>query len=456
MNTGERTAQRLFNTTQESACYARGQRRGICRWIGHMRGVSGGLSILLVLVALAGAGSLVAGEAAKGPYWPEFRGPDRDCMARSERGLLKKWPAVGPPLVWRSDACGDGYSSVVIAENRIYTAGDFGSTEMVIAFDLAGKVLWKAENGRSWRGATPGSRATPTYRDGILYHMNPTGRLATYRAQTGKEIWTVDLKERFKGRHASWALAESVAVDGERVFCVPGGSLGKIVALDRKTGKTLWANTELTDRVAYCSPLVITHKGTRQLITFLRDSVVSLDVRTGALLWQHEHESRYGLNVTTPLVVDGDVVVTSGYKAGARRLRIAPDSKSVKQLWWCEDLDNCHAGLILVDGYLYGSGCRTSKKGVQCIDYATGKVRWHSLPLSKVTPVWAEGLLYCLNYERTVSLVAPDPEQCRVISQFELPEGDDTTVIAYPVVCDGRLYIRHWNTLYVYDVRAKQ
>jgi outer membrane protein assembly factor BamB len=290
----------------------------------------------------------------------------------------------------------------------------------------------------------------------MLYHLNPTGRLAALRARTGKEVWAVDLKERFDARHGAWALAESVVVDGDRVLCVPGGTRGKIVALDRTTGTTLWANTAIDDRVAYCSPLVVTHKGVRQLMTFLRESVVSVDVRTGALLWQHEHETPYGLNVTTPLFVDGHVLVASGYAAGARLLRIGPQSKSVKQVWWCKELDNCHAGVILVDGYLYGSGCRQSKKGVLCVEYATGKVMWSKRELSKVTPVLADGLLYCLNYEGTMSLLKPDPTQCRVISQFQLPKGHSTTLIAYPVVCGGRLYVRHWDTLFAYDVRAKR
>ena len=76
-----------------------------------------------------------------------------------------------------------------IADGRIYTAGDFQDKEMVVALDPDGELLWKSANGDSWTGSTPGSRTTPTYDDGMVYHMNPTGRLAAYAADTGKEIW---------------------------------------------------------------------------------------------------------------------------------------------------------------------------------------------------------------------------------------------------------------------------
>ena len=64
-----------------------------------------------------------------------------------EKGLLKKWPREGPPLVWKYSQCGDGYSGVAIAEGMIFTAGDFDDVEMVIALDMDGKLLWSTANG---------------------------------------------------------------------------------------------------------------------------------------------------------------------------------------------------------------------------------------------------------------------------------------------------------------------
>ena len=141
--------------------------------------------LLLITVALAAAD------------WPQHHGPQRNNIS-TETGLMKKWPEGGPPKLWTYSQCGRGYSGVTIADGMIFTAGDFDRREMVLALDMDGKLLWKQPNGQSWRRASPGSRATPTYSDGLLYHMNPTGRLAAYQATSGKTVWVIDLAEKFE------------------------------------------------------------------------------------------------------------------------------------------------------------------------------------------------------------------------------------------------------------------
>ena len=131
--------------------------------------------------------------------WPEFHGPGRTNIS-PDRGLLKEWPDGGPRLLWTYSQCGRGYSGVAIAQGMIFTAGDFDREEMVLALDMDGKLLWKQPNGAAWRRSSPGSRATPTYNDGALYHMNPTGRLAADEATSGKPLWAVDLKPRFDAK----------------------------------------------------------------------------------------------------------------------------------------------------------------------------------------------------------------------------------------------------------------
>ncbi|HID21111.1 MAG TPA: pyrrolo-quinoline quinone, partial [Planctomycetaceae bacterium] len=160
-----------------------------------------GWSVVLIVGVCAAVGA--AEEPSRGGWWPEFHGQGRTNVS-TETGLLKRWPEGGPPLLWRYSRCGRGYSGVAIAHGRIFTAGDFGDVEMILALDLHGRLLWKAPNGAAWRGPSPGSRTTPTYDDGLLYHMNPHGRLAAYEAATGKPIWVVDLKERLDARFGVW------------------------------------------------------------------------------------------------------------------------------------------------------------------------------------------------------------------------------------------------------------
>src|SRR5713226_3388122 len=83
--------------------------------------------------------------------WPQWRGPNRDGISK-ETGLLKQWPADGPPLAWKTNGAGGGYSSFAVANGRLFTMGLRGDREFVIAFDVAnGKQVWATPNGRAFR-----------------------------------------------------------------------------------------------------------------------------------------------------------------------------------------------------------------------------------------------------------------------------------------------------------------
>jgi outer membrane protein assembly factor BamB len=407
-----------------------------------------------ILAAMLLHTPLVAGgELAGNPSWPEFHGPGRTNIS-PEKGLLKKWPEGGPRLVWEFDQCGDGYSGVAIAQGMIFTAGDFGDAEMLVTLDMDGKLLWKSPNGKAWHGASPGSRTTPTYRDGVLYHMNPNGRLAAYEARSGRQSWAVDLNARFDAKYGFWGFAENVIVDGDKVLCMPGGSKGRVVALDKRTGETVWANTEIEDTAAYCSPVVVTYRGVRQLVTMTQKSVAGVDVQTGKLVWSAPFVPKSPQNALTPVFQDGYVFVACGHSSGGTVFKIDPDSRSATSVWYRKDLDNCHGGAVLFDGKLFGCGCRQGGKNFYCVDFLTGKTVKLDKTLGKVGISCADGMLYCLNHRGTMSLLAITPGGFDIVSQFELAKRPENTYLAHPVICGGRLYIRCEQRLLVYDVRA--
>jgi outer membrane protein assembly factor BamB len=406
-----------------------------------------------VVWSVAASACLAATTApATSVAWPQFHGPQRDNVS-GEKGLLKQWPADGPKLLWKSAECGGGYSSVSIADGRIFTSGDFGADQYVLALSADGAIAWKTPNGASWKGAYPGARATPTWAAGAVYHVGPHGRLAAFDAGTGRELWFVDLKKTFESRAITWALAENLLVDGDVLYCAPGGAKGRIVALDKATGNTLWANTEIAESAAYCSPILFTHGGVRQLVTVMQKSVVSVEARTGKLLWRHAHAALAGQNVTMPVWRDGCVLVSSGHATGSRLLKLDADGRSIKQVWAGEDLDNCHGGIVLLGDHVYGSGCRLHKRGLVCVEFATGKTLWNEAAISKLSLTWADGMLYALDADGKMMLMEVDPRGCRIVSQFRIPESKKYSVFAHPVVCDGRLYVRSGTRLFAFDVR---
>jgi outer membrane protein assembly factor BamB len=409
---------------------------------------------VLFAVGLIGAVGLRAEEQETSPSWPDFHGPGRTNVS-PETGLLKQWPEGGPPLIWKYTDCGDGYSGVSIADGMLFTAGDFDDREMILALDLDGNLLWKTSNGQAWTRASPGSRTTPTYDSGMLYQMNPHGRLVALDARTGRTVWVVDLKAKFDARYGIWALSENVVVDGDRVLCMPGGPQGRVVALDKRTGETLWVNTETEDTAAYCSPLIVTHRGVRQLITLTQKSVLGVDVATGKLIWSAPFVPRSPQNALTPVFHDGHVFVACGHSSGGTVLKIDPDARSASPVWYREDLDNCHGGALLIDGKLYGCGCRMGGKNFYCVDFMTGETIKLDRSLGKVGITAAEGMIYALNHQGTVSLLAVTPDGFQIVSQFQLQRKPANFYLAHPVVCGGRLYLRGGSELYVYDIRQR-
>ena len=416
--------------------------------------IKNGLTALPLCVLLSCVLPLGAAETGNTPWWPEFHGPNRDNISL-DKGLLKKWPDGGPKVIWHYQGCGGGFSMVSIADGMIFTAGDFDDGEKVIALDMEGELLWKSSNGESWTGPHPGSRTTPTYDDGTLYHMNPVGRVAAYRARSGKEIWSVDLKTEFGARYGTWAMAENVAVEGDLLFCVPGGSKGLVVALEKHTGKTVWVNNDFDETAAYCSPVLVTYNGVRQFITLTQKSVVGIDVHNGKMLWSHPHVAQHDQNVTSPVFQDGYVFAASGHAAGGRLLKIDADSHGVSQVWFNTSLDNCHGGVILIDGCLYGSGCRTGKVGFFCADFLTGQRKYSDNTLGKLSLTYADGMLYGLSDRGKMWLMETAGDGFEIAGQFDVPRDDRGPCFAHPVVCGGRMYIRRGGNLYAYDIRAE-
>ncbi len=419
-----------------------------------IRFVMGALATVAILVALSAAAvrrpetATPSGEAS----WPEFHGPERTNLS-PETGLLTRWPADGPPLVWKYTDCGRGFSSVSIADGMIFTAGSFDDTEQVLALGQDGRLLWKAPSGPAWTRSSPGSRATPTYHDGVVYQLNPNGRVAAFVARTGQPLWAVDLVERFDARWGVWGLAENLVVEGDHLICMPGGFHGRVVALDKNTGETLWVNTDIEHVAAYCSPTVIEHNGTRQWISMTQRSVVSVDVATGELLWTVPFVPRSPQNALTPVYADGHVFVASGHLSGGALLRLADDSRSATVVWHHRELDNCHSGSILLDGKLFGAACRNGGKQFYCIDFLSGETLQVDHTLGKVGLTSAEGMIYSVGYRGTISLLEVTEDGFEIVSQFELPRRPPNTYLAHPVVCGGRLYIRGEENLYVFDIR---
>ncbi len=400
-------------------------------------------------VVLAGASAVAA--AAD---WPQWRGPNRDGLS-AEKGLLKEWPQAGPELLWTAKGLGEGFASVAIADGLIYTAGNVGADMKLAALSLDGKTQWQVRVGPAYKGDSPGSRGTPTVDGGCVYYETPEGTVSCLDAKSGKEVWSLNILKQFEGRNIQWALSESVLIDGNNLICCPGAEQAAMVALDKKTGKTVWVCKGAGDKPGYASPIIVDYQGLRQIVTLTATAAIGVNAKTGDLLWRFPHKTEWDANIPTPIYSDGCVFVDSGYGSGGEllRLKVAGDKCSAEKVWATKALDNHHGGIILVDGCLYGSSF-----GGQwvCLDFKTGEKKYGDAGVGKGSLTYADGMLYTYSESRgNVGLVKATPSAHTIVSRFRVPAGGKGPNWAHPVVCGGRLYLRHGDLLFAYDIKGK-
>jgi len=392
------------------------------------------------------AGQATAAAAAE---WPSFRGGEHDGKS-PDTGLLKEWPAEGPPLLWKAEGIGAGFSSVAVSGGKIYTSGDVGGKLTIFAFDMEGKNLWTVEHDQAWGGDHQGSRSTPTIDSGKLYILSGQGLLGCYDAATGNKIWTRSMKE-FGGAPGGWGYSESALVHGNAVFVTPGGK-NCIVALNKTTGQPIWASTGVEMPAGYGSSIWITYRNVPMIVQGTGGGITGVDARTGAALFTNTWCQGNTANCPNPAYEDGYVFWANGYGKGGICLKLGATGTrlTAEQAWTSREFDCHHGGYIIDNGYIYGNAGR----GLACLDLKTGQKKWSAQGVGKGSVIWADGMLYLFSENGgTAGLGTCSPDAFQLKGRFQVKGNGPSW--AHPAVIGGRLYLRYDQNLYCFDVKAK-
>lgn len=398
--------------------------------------------------------------------WPQWRGPQRNGISR-ESGLLKQWPREGPKLVWQIKDIGEGYATPVVVGSRIYLLSNEGLENEFLQARSAkdGKPLWTTRLGNvgnpDMQPSYPKARSTPTVDGSRIYALGSDGDLVCVEAADGDVIWRKSLRKDYGGQPGKWAYAESPLIDGDVLVVTPGGEQATLVALNKKSGELIWKSAVPGgDVAAYSSAVVAEAAGRKQYVQFLDKGVVGVDAKTGAFLWRYDQTSKGPANIATPIVHEGYVYSTNARRFGAAlaQLHRTSEGVSAEHVYLERDLPNTLGGQVLLDKFIYG----TNPRGPVCAEFSTGKVRWQDEGLGPGSVLYADGRLYFHGENGDVLLVEATPESYREHGHFSLPEqpkrvtggsSRDERAWSYPVLADGRLYIRDLGSLWCYDVR---
>ncbi|HEX8916724.1 MAG TPA: PQQ-binding-like beta-propeller repeat protein [Humisphaera sp.] len=408
--------------------------------------------MLLAVTLLAGTAGTAAAADGSAPAaapvpgdWPCFRGPTHDDRS-AETGLLRSWPAEGPPKLWQFAGLGKGFSTVSVAGGTIYTTGDVDGRMTLFAIARDGALKWKVPVDRAWDQNYAGARSTPTVDGDRLYVVSGHGLIGCYDAADGAKRWTRSMQE-LGGRTPNWGYAESVLVEGDLAVVTPGGA-GCVAALDKRTGKTVWQSAGFDGPAHYgsCTPFT-SAGGVRLIAAGTGGGLVCVDARTGAKAFADPFSAGSTANIPSPVVADGHLVWATGYGKGAVCLRLT--AGGAEPAWTSKDLVCHHGGYVVHDGHVYGN----HERGVACLDLKTGRRAWFDKGVGKCSVAYADGMLYLFGEaDGTVALAAASPDGFKPAGRFTVAGTGPSW--AHPVVAGGRLYLRYGDNLYCFDVTA--
>jgi hypothetical protein len=411
---------------------------------------------VLPLILVLAAASVSAAD------WPQFHGPNSDNKS-PDTGLLKSWPDGGPSRIWEAAGIGEGYSSLAIVGDRIYTSGAIEGACVVTALDVDGKIVWQQQNGEAWKGSYPGTRGTPTVDNGLVYHLSGNGNFICLKADSGDIVWSVNIMKKFNGRNIRWGFSESPLIVGDTVFCAPGGDDVSVVALNKKTGDVIWTCEGSGEGPGYTSPIHVDYKGLKQLVIPMSQSIIGVRASDGELLWRHPHKVYTDQNITTPLFRDGYVLISACGRQGTTslQLNVSGDQCSVETRWLNKTLDDKQGGIILVDDRVYGYA-ESQNRGEpwMCIDFNTGETIYQSAPIKSSYKyrngclTYADGMFYFYTDDGKLALVKPGDTGFELKGKMVLEDPGENPTWAHPVVLGKKLYVRYGDKLGVYNVAS--
>jgi outer membrane protein assembly factor BamB len=163
-------------------------------------------------------------------------------------------------------------------------------------------------------------------------------------------VWSKNLIKDFGGGVPQWGCSESVLIDGDKLFCTPGGK-SFLVGLNKKTGEKVYESKGFEDGAQYVSIMKASVGGIPIYVTASKSGLVAFHAQTG----EHQFTSPTTGNKTavipTPIIVGDQIYHSSAYKAGNSLLKLSAESGKVKmeEVYHLdkESMENHHGGYVL-------------------------------------------------------------------------------------------------------------
>ena len=395
--------------------------------------------------------------------WLQYRGTDGNGLSDA-KGLPLTW-SESQHVTWKTPIHGRAWSSPVILDNQIWltTATEDGRQLFVVVIDrTTGKIVHDLE---LFDVATPQfahsfntyASPTPVAEPGLVCVTFGSPGTACLDPKTAKVLWT---RRDLECNHYRGAGSSPIFFQNLLIMHFDGSDLQYLVALDKKTGKTVWKTNRSIDfqdlgpdgkpqaegdlRKAFSTPHVTTVNGKPLLISSGAKATYGYDPLTGKEIWRVEERSNHSAS-DRPVIGHGLVFLTTGFPK-SHLLAVRPDGQGhvtdTHIAWTSQRGVPSKPSLLLVGDLLYminDGGIAT------CLDAKTGTQVWTSRVggTFSASPIAAEGRIYLFDEDGKATMIEAGREY-KVLAQNQLADG----FMASPAVAGKALFLRTKTALY--------
>jgi len=374
--------------------------------------------------------------------FPQFLGPERSCWIPGPR-LATDWSTTRPNPLWKRPI-GAGWSAFSAVNGYAVTLEQRGGDEWVTCYSIAtGNPVWghaiQARHENPLGGIGP--RSTPTIHAGRVYALGATGVLRCLDGNTGKLLWSDDLRKRYglsagaDEKLVQWGRAGSPLIVDQLVVVPGGGPRGEaktLIAFAADTGRVVWESENrqangTADQISYASPTLATLAGRRQIVIVNESTVSGHDLASGERLWTHDWPGSSSTNASASQAVVTDashVLLSKGYSGGAELIEVTASAVgrglTTETVWKVRRvLQTKFTNVVVQGGHVYG----LSEGILECVDLASGRRKWKSGRYEHGQILGVGDLLLVLSEEGELHLVAANPNKFQHLAAVPALEG---------------------------------